>query len=178
MHTHHPAPVHELYKSTSCWCSPRPWRWLRHCLAAMPIATYLNGSWSVMGCERTGREGAGLVSKCNNQPLGPVGDTNTNNLQSGLELGQEGERRRRRNSNTSPLRNGGVNGGCRGTNRCFANKMVMDAVVRVGYGGGVCPVTKATLVVVDHRSRGNSTINLWSRGDTSELTIRSSACVG
>ena len=30
----------------------------------------------------------------------------------------------------------------------------MDAVVHVGGGGGVCPVTKATLVVVNHRSRG------------------------
>ena len=133
----------------------------------------VHGPWWVV--KEQAEKGLVWSQNASLNPWGPVGDTNTNNLPSGLDLGQEGGKRRRRNSNTSPLRNGGKDGGCRCTNRYFANKMVMDAMVRVGDGGGVCPVTKANLVVVDHCSCGNSTINPSGRGNTSELTIQSSA---
>ena len=69
-------------------------------------------------------------------------------------------------------RNGGKDGGYHCTNHCFANKMVMDALVQVGGGDGLCLVTKATLAVVGRRSCSNSTINPWWRGDMSELPIR------
>ena len=153
----------------------------------MPIATCLNGSWSVVNCK--GREGVGFISKNNNQPARACGRHKYKQSavrggggRSGKEEEGEGERtvvlllfilRRCNHSN----RNGGEDSGCHCTNHCFANKMVIDIVVQVGGSGDLCLVTKVTLVVVNRRSRSNSAINLWGRGNTSKLPIRSSAWV-
>ena len=67
LYTHCPAPYHELYRSTSCWCPP-PWRRLRRFLAKILIVVCLNGSWSAVDCKEQADKGQfGLCTPCRHE---------------------------------------------------------------------------------------------------------------
>ena len=175
MYTHCPAPDHELYKSTSCWCPPPP----PTLAAAKSLFSgdahrYLLKRFMLRSELQKIRQRRGWFGlKTQQSTRGRLWATQIQTTyrpgwRSGKDEEGEGEGEvvllpfillRCNHSN----RSGGEDGCCRCTNSCFANKMVMDAMVRVGDGGGPCLATKATLAVTDCRSGSNSTINPWAR---------------
>ena len=72
-----------------------PWWWRRQFIAAAPIAIYRNGSRPVVNVEIISGGGAGLffaslACVTRNTTINPWGLGDTNDLQSGLEVGQGG----------------------------------------------------------------------------------------